>query len=439
MNFANSYKKSNNIFLMKKIVLIAAGLTLGFSGFAQKSKIQSAKNYLADKNFEKAKASIEEAVNDESTKDDPKAWYVRGVVYLAMQQQPAGEGKDLYNEAGKSLKKAVSLQSDYEKDDINNKLFAVVIYNFNDGINAYDKQNYEQAFKHFGEVVDIHGLGGGKRFTGKNWVKFDTVAHQAALYQGYSAYYGNKYDEARPLLQNAKSDPIIKAPNIYLMLADVYEAKKDEANLTAVLAEGRREFPKDKTLVNRELNYYIKANKSDELVKKLEDAIQLDPNNSELLFTLAIAYDNMANPKDKDNKDLPKPANYDELFSKAETAYKNALTAAPTKEDVNYNTGALYFNRAVMINEQMNAITGTSAPELKKYDALKAEREEWFNKALPFLDKTIDLYNPKAGSLAGEDRTTYMSALIAAKEIYAKQNKFDKAKELKSKLDAVNK
>lgn len=424
---------------MRKIILIAAAVSIAGAAWAQKSQIRTANNYLADKEFDKAKAAIETAVNDESTKNDPKAWFVRGTVYLAMQQQPGNEGKDLYNEAGKSFMKAVSLQSDYEKDDLNNKLFAVAIYNFNDGLANFEKNNYDQAYKNFGEVVNIAGLEGGKRFTGKNWVKFDTMARQANLYQGFSGYYSKKYDEALTNLLKAKGDPVVKSGNLYQIIADIYQIKGDNANLATTIAEARKEYPNDKTLLNWELNYYIKAGKSEELVKKLEDAIKADPANGDFLFTLAIAYDNMANPKDKAGKDLPKPANYAELFEKAEAAYKNAIAAAPEKADFQYNTGALYFNRAVIVNEQMNAITGNSAADIKKYDNLKTERDEWFNKALPYLEKTVTLYDPKAASLAGEDKNTYMSALIAGKEIYAKQNKFDKSGEFKKKLDAVNK
>jgi len=422
---------------MKKIVLIAAGLGLGFTAFAQKSQIRTAKNYLGEKNFEKARAAIEQAVTSDDTKDDPYAWYVRGTIYLAMQQEPANADKDYYNEAGKSLKKVVALKSDYEKEDVNNKLFAVAIYNYNAALGAFDKREYDKSYKHFGEIGEIYALENGKRFAGKNKT-MDTIAHQSALYQGFSAYYDNKYDDALPLLLNAKSDPIVKAPNIYLMLADIYEVKKDETNLLAILSEGKKEFPDDKTLVNRELNVYIKAGKSDQLVSKLEEAIKTDPNNAELLFTLGIAYDNMANPKDAKGGDLPKPANYAEVFTKAEQAYMNTLKVAPEKADYNYNLGALYFNRAVVVNEQMNAITGTSAAELKKYETLEAERNDWFSKALPYLEKTVTILDPQATSLKGEDKNTYLGAVVAAKEIYAKQNKLEKATEFKKKLEAVN-
>jgi Tfp pilus assembly protein PilF len=423
---------------MKKLVLIAAGLGLTLAAFAQKSQIRTANNYLGEQNYEKAKAAIEEAVTSDDTKDDPYAWFVRGMVYLTMQQQPANEGKELYNEAGKSFKKAIALQSDYKKEDVNNKLFAVAIYNYNTALGAYDKQDWNKAYQSFGEVVDIANLEDGKRFSGKNWLKFDTMAHQSSLYQGYAAYYGQRYDDALPLLVKAKNDPIAKAYNIYLMLADIYESKKDDANLMATLAEGKKEFPDEKAIANRELNMYIKAGKSEELVSKLQEAIKGDPNNPDLLFTLAVAYDNMANPKDAKGNDLAKPTNYAELFTKAEDAYKSALQAAD-KPEVNYNMGALYFNRAVVINEQMNAITGTSTDELKKYDGLKAQREEWFNKALPYFEKVVTVYDPQAASLKGEDKNTYMSAIVAAKEIYAKQNKLEKASDYKKKLEAVNK
>lgn len=422
---------------MKKFVLIAAGLCIGVAAIAQKSQIRTAKNYLGEKKFDKAKAAIEEAVANSDTKDDPYAWHVRGTIYLAMQQEPANADKELFNEAGKSFKKVVQLKSDYEKEDVNNKLFAITIYNYNAALGAFDKQNFDDAFRYFGEIGDIYALEGGKRFS-KNKA-MDTIAHQSALYQGYSAYYANKYDEALPFLLNAKTDPIVKAPNVYLMLADIYEAKNDQANLTATLDEARKEYPNDKTLVNRELNVFIKSGKSDLLVAKLEEAIKLDPTNAELLFTLGIAYDNMANPKDAKGADLPKPANYAEVFTKAEQAYLNTLKVSADKADFNYNLGALYFNRAVLVNEQMNAITGTSAAELKKYDGLKAERDDWFTKALPYLEKTVATLDPQATSLKGDDKNTYMGAIIAAKEIYAKQNKLEKATEFKKKLEAVNK
>src|SRR5690606_18444959 len=115
------------------------------------------------------------------------------------------------------------------------------LYNFNAGITAYNNQAYDKAYDNFSEITSIHDLEGGKRFTGKQWVTFDTVAKQAALYQGYSAYYSNKLDEALPVLEKLKNDPIVKSVSTYQILADIYEAKKDEEHFMSTLAEAKKE------------------------------------------------------------------------------------------------------------------------------------------------------------------------------------------------------
>jgi len=421
---------------MKKLVLFAVCFGITAGAWAQKSQVKTAVNALNDKEYEKARTAIEAAINDESTKNDARTWYIRGTVYLAIQQQPANEGKQFYKEASSSFKKVVAIDPGYEKEDMNNKFFAVAIYNFNDGLATFQNHKYDQAFANFGEVVELYNMDGGKRFAANK--NFDTMARQSALYQAYSAFYSNNYDVAAPGLEKAKADPLLANSNIYMMLSEIYTKKNDNQNIVRILSEGRAAYPAEKSLQNAELNYYIRTGKSAELVTKLEDAIKADPSNSDLLFTLGTAYDQMANPKEN-NKDLPKPANYAELFTKAESAYKNAATVAPDKAEAHYNAGALYFNRAVMINDQMNAITGSSAADIKKFDALKAERNEWFTKALPFLEKTISLYDPKAATLAGEDKNTYINAISSAKMIYASQNNAEKATELKKKLEAVNK
>lgn len=420
---------------MKKIVLLALSCSLAGVAIAQKSQVKAAEKFLGDKNYESARTAIESAVNDETTKNLARTWYIRSTVYLAIQQEPANEGKDFYKEAGKSLKKLISIQPDFEKEDINNKLFAVAIYNFNDGLAAFQTSKYDISYVNFGEVVDIFNLENGKRFgTMKG---FDTMARQSALYQGYSAYYSKNYDAAIPVLENAKKDPVVVNHNIYLMLAEMYGLKKDASNQQQTLAEGRKAYPTEKSLMNAELNFYIQSGKFSDLVSKLEDAIKLDPQNAELYFIMGTAYDQMANPKDKD-KDLPKPANYNELFAKSETAYKGAIGVDANHADANYNLGALYFNRGVIINEQMNVLAEKSSPANdKKYEVLKKERTEWFGKALPYLEKTITIFDPKASSLTGEEKQTYSNALISAMNIYARMNNAEKNKEAKKKLEAL--
>lgn len=421
--------------MMKKYWIAAVCLGISFSSYAQKSNIRAAETHLEDGNLEKAKTAIDAAVMDESTKDNVRAWYVRGAVYLTMQQK--SPNASFYNEAAASFKKAISIEANYQSTDVNNKLFATAIYSFNAGLDAYNKQKFDESYKNFGEVVDIYSIGDGKRFSAIK--RFDTAANQSALYQGYSAYYNNKFDEALPILLKTKNNPIVKNANIYIMLADIYKAQKNTTALEGLIQEAKAAYPNEKSIATLELNYYIESGKSDELVKKLETAIAAEPNNADLQYMAGQKYDEMANPKDAKGEDKPKPAEYNTFFTKAENSYKNALGIKPDNAGYNFNLGALYFNRGVYVNQQIDKIEGSTAEDMKKYDALKKERDGWFTKGLPSLEKAIDIWEPISKTLKGEDYTAYQAAILAASKIYAIQNNGEKVKALRAKLEAFQK
>ena len=68
---------------------------------------------------------------------------------------------------------------------------------------------------------------------------------------------------------------------LYSRLSNLYmeAGRSDEA--LKVLETGRTNFPADKDIMIAELNYYLTANKLDVLVSKLDNAIALDPKNTE--------------------------------------------------------------------------------------------------------------------------------------------------------------
>ncbi len=168
-------------------------------------------------------------------------------------------------------------------------------------------------------------------------------------------------------------------------------------------------------------------------MKKLEDAVSKEPNNADLYFNLATTYLGMANPKDLSKK----PANAAELVSKSEDAFQHAVKIAPDNAAINYNFGALYYNEATDVNNQMNAITGTSDADQKKYDNLKAQRDGLFAKSMPYFEKSYTVLSANESSLKGDDKGTYKSTVAALKEVYARQNKMDKSAEMKKKYDSL--
>lgn len=421
---------------MKKSLAIAACLFITTVSFAQKQNVQSASNYLRDKEYDKAIEYIDKAVNDPSTKEDHKAWYVRGSIYMNIQQEMPAKVPSAYREAAKSYIKVVQLKPTYEKDAIDQLLIFCGLSYYNDAANAYNGKKYDEAYNLAKSAIEIHDLEGGKRLTSKT---FDTIAAQSKVIQGYSAYYSKRYDDAIPVLLSLKDGSIGNDASVYLLLADIYKTQNKNSEYMAILAEGRKQYPDNVNLRNEELNYFIRSGQQDLLLKKLEEAVAKEPNNVDLMSNLADTYSGMATPKDAQGKELPKPSNYVDLVGKAEGLYMSILKVDANNVGVNYNTGVLYYNQATDVNKQMNEIKGTSAADQKKYDALKVQREALFTKSLPYLEKTYTILEPKAGSLNSEDKFTYQSALVALKEIYVRQNKMDKSAEMKAKLEQSRK
>jgi hypothetical protein len=429
----NSFATTFKIYMMKKIILLLTGLCFAFAGFAQKANVQSASNYLKDKDYSKALEYIEKAATNESTKDEPRTWFVKAGIYASMNEDPKMKGKGYYREAIKAAMKAQELKPGYEKEVINQLLLSGAYAYYNDLAAAFNNKSYNDAFDYAQAIGQIHDLDGGKRFNNKG---FDTIASLATFYGAYAAYNNNKYSDAMPLLEKLKSDPISRNENVFWFLANIYKIQNDNNKYIATIEEGRKMFPNSVNLKNEEINYYIQTGQQDIYMKKLKEAFDSDPNNADYAYNMANGFNGMAFPKDAEGKDLPPPANYDEMVAKAEEAYQLTVKLSPNNIDYNYNTGAHFFNRGTVVNEKIKNL-GNSAADMKKYDELKVKRDQLFVQSLPYFEKVVSLQEGKIATMSKDDRFTYQSALLAMRQIYAIQNNLEKVAEMKKKQEAL--
>ncbi|MCB0697449.1 MAG: tetratricopeptide repeat protein, partial [Chitinophagaceae bacterium] len=368
---------------MKNTLLVLAAALSVTAGYAQKKNIQSASNSLKYKEYKEAMEYIEEAVKDPSTKDDPKAWLVRGSIYLSMDQDPGYTDKGYYKEAITSYKKVVELKPNYETDAVNNGLMYGAYKCYNTAVMSYNAKKWDDAYNDAKQTVEIHDMDGGKRFSNKG---FDTVASGALVIQAYSAFYSGQVDKALPVLEALKSNPIEgNNANTYLIIADAYKKKGDQAKELATLEEAKAKFPNNTNIRNEELNYYIRTNQQDKLIAKLQEAVTSEPENAVYQYNLANAYTNMAFPKKSDGSSDTQPGDYKDLVMKAEKGFEKAISLDPDNVGYHYDMGVLFFNQASQVTEQMNLITGTTPEDDKKYNDLKAIRDGLFEKAFPHL------------------------------------------------------
>ena len=426
---------------MKKIFLSIAFMTIAIISQAQKANIQSVINYLKTNEIAEAKKLIDETVLSESTANNAKAWLLKAVIYQAI-----GTPKDLMpqlifmlNEKPYALELAVantlqattpnankialeayqksfSIDPKYSKEEIFPLLQTMLGINFNNAITEMNDNKYEAAYKSFGNVVELSKLDAGKIYAGTG---MDTIFANAKLYQGNCAYQLGQVDNAIPLFEEVSKSPYINSADLYVMLADIYEGKKNDAKWQENMKLGKSKFPNDKRLVNSEINYYSNSGKSEELIAKLKEGIALEPKKTDLYIILGQTYYNMANPNKGD-----KPANAKDLEQNALAQYNKVVELEPNNYFGQFYLGLLYFNQAKTVTDEMNKADD------KKYEALKPVRDGLLAKCVPFLEKAKT--SIEAEQINDSNKDTYKQVLSGLLQTYNITGKSEKANAIKA-------
>ncbi|MEI6050739.1 MAG: hypothetical protein WCS03_17740 [Bacteroidota bacterium] len=394
---------------MKKFALIFVMVASVAIAFGQKNVRQSASNYLKSGKLDKALEAINACVLDPSTASDAKAWFIRGNIYLELVNTKDENYKKL--EADPLAKSLESYRkvNEYDfkkeyKEEIFGKLSVPYKIFFDSAISNYNKKQYKEAMINFGksaetyEVVNI----------------YDTVCLlNAALCAGLA----NEKEAAKVYyLKLLKAN--YKSPSVYATLSDLYLKDNDSSNAFKYVRMGLKEYPNNMTLFNYEINIYLKFNIINKAMNNLKIAIKSDSLNYSLPFVLGTLYDNMANDSTKTKTQR------DEAFANAEKEYRKALQLKPDYEDALLNMGALYFNIAAPIY-----VSARNLPldQTEQYNKLIADANEYYKKAIPFLEKITEI-NP-----------TNLQTLLSLKQAYSSLGDKEKEKLITEKINVIRK
>jgi Tfp pilus assembly protein PilF len=258
-------------------------------------------------------------------------------------------------------------------------------------------------------------------------------------------------------------------PIVYLLMGNIWFTEKDTAKGMSYIEQGRSKFPTDKDLINTELNVYLAQGKQDVLLKKLNDALDLDGENVTLLFVRANVFDNYAAAAIKGAKNAKDtattlgnkaknatPANKpkldaaaktytklaDSLFkmnkeyvTKAEADYKKVIEVKEDYVDAYFNLGALTNNKTTEIVDRMNALKAATQAEYdKKWGVMKKEQDAILTVALGYFSKALEY----AESLPDNEpakkeykNETLKSILLSMQQVYA--NLGDEKKTMETK------
>lgn len=452
---------------MKKLLLMLAAFS-GLAVYAQKSAVESAAIYLNNGEMEDAKKSIDAASQDDETKNDPKMWFYRAVVYDTLYRNPTAYAAIADPETVEKF--AISCKKCMETDTKKRYEYYCGIAVLNSAIACYIKAyDYVQAddpknaAKYFQYVLEAIPFDKEKNLQKNNINEKSIILTMANLFLNIKDY-GNAKNNLQKLI-----DMDFQKPEIYRFMGMIYFTEGDTTKGLTYIEQGRLQFPSDKGLINDELNIYLNQGRRDVLLKKLNDALEVDGENAILLFVRANVYDNYAknsieesrNAKDTATKISSKaktatPANKlkldaaaktytklaDSLFkmnkeyvTKAEADYKKVIEVKEDYVDAYFNLGALTNNKTTEIVDRMNALKAPTQAEYdKKWGVMKKEQDAILTVALGYFLKALEY----AESLPDNEpakkeykNETLKSILLSMQQVYA--NLGDEKKTMETK------
>lgn len=378
---------------MKHTLLL--GLALITSGLWAQKEVVSAFNANKAGKYADAAGYIDQAIVNPEASAKEKTWRYRGDIYVNVARTPALQAQfpGALQIAFESYLVADSLdKKDMYKREIEGGMGQVQALAMEQALEHYNQQQYAIAAQGF----DLSTLVSGHF----NILDTTAVFNAALCYE--------KADEVDLAIARYLSCAEVgyQVPNTYLFISALLRKAGRNEEALQTLRNARLSFPNEQALVIEELNIYLEAKDYQGAEDNLRKAIELEPNNEILWFSLGSVYDNLGRSAD------------------AEAAYLEAIQRKPDYFDANYNLGAMFFNMAVQdINKANDMWTPKMTPAQKAEEkALQDSAKARFEKAIPYLEA--------ASSVNPEDRDT----LRSLRDIYTRLGNDVKVKEVNERM-----
>lgn len=374
---------------MKRLAfLVSFSLLIVFGSYAQNNKRTSAYMYNQNKEYAKAKEAIDEAVQHDKTINDAKTWLYRGEIYYNIAASDDPEVRALAPDAAEisyeSLVRSKELdEKDKYEGDLTVYFMYLTNYFYNAGSQAFQNSDYADAIDDFEYAFKIAEADD----------RFDTIA---AFNIGMAGVFSEDAAIAAEYLEKCV-EVDFENPNVYIYLSRAQKQLGDTAQAYDVIMTGRERMPDELSILLEEAQWYLEQGEKEALLTSLLEAVEADPENANLYFLIGKSYDDM--------KD----------YDLAEEYYKKAAELKPDFFESYYNIGAIYVNQAAEIQAEANDLP---LNETEKYKVLTDSASIFLEKAVPYLEKSLEIRPDDAPTLA------------ALKEAYGRLKMNDKLEQL---------
>jgi tetratricopeptide (TPR) repeat protein len=345
-------------------------------------------------NLDTALKSVEKATKLEETKNWPKTYYGKGFVYQRIYENKKTDiVEDPLFKSFDNYKKAYNMEgADNVQGSIDAALFKLRKYFINDGVKAFQNREFGEALHNFEYALKV----------GKMPV-FKGQTDTAIIYNaGIAAQNVKKWDKAAEYYKKAAKYGY-EGARTYRLLWNAYMQAGDTTKAVETLKDGFNKYPESKAMVQNLINYYLlTAKEPKKALKYLNTAIEKYPEQSQYYSAKGQIFDETGEKE------------------KARKFYEKALEINPEDFTATYNLGVIFYNRGVEIISEANKIK-----DEEKYKKKKAEADEQFKKAIPYMEKAHQI-KPEEKQVMKTLKTLYYRLRTQNEEYLQKYKKIQK-------------
>ena len=404
-----------NIFLTLLVVIPA--LVFG----QVKPSLPKAEKALKEGKIDEAKTIIDATTSNQEfmvdkkgnpSKNAAKAWYIKGLIYFAMDTTKKEQFKNLdpnpFNVAKEAFDKSMTLDPKPVSYINGADGFPLLVTNintilasnyFNKSIAFYNEKT-EDKDKKMANVKAAFDMAEKTLY----FIPNDT---SVLLYAGgVFAPFIKEYDKGIDLLKRyiAAGGTL---PEAYTMMANIYsENKKDNVSALKILQEGKARFPNYKDMVLLELNIYLAEKKYDVARQMVEGELKADPHNKDNHFLYGQL-----------NRELGET-------EKAKEAFKKVLEIDAKNFEASAELANLYWADAKKLKDEMGKL-GNSKVDMTKLKELDKTYVEKLKIYIPYIEACEKL-NP--------DDVTVLYSLL---NVYGDLDDQPKVARVKKKLKSL--
>ncbi|MBQ2608574.1 MAG: hypothetical protein II588_05075 [Paludibacteraceae bacterium] len=392
---------------MKKTLFLAALVLMSACVSAQQANLKAAKSLTGKKDYAGARAAIDQALNNDETKNLPMAWYLAGEIgYRQLKAETDKQYEDPmyqvnYAEVGAAVyesceywivadslamvpmldKKGREVPTDPKtRKNIQAKMlqyyqnkylvqYGAAMQGNNDMKSAYN------AFR-MHTLIPTLPMMDDPKIQAK--MPRDEEYQEYMYYAVNFAFASELYPEAIEMMQKMLAiENVYKEKRVNELLFEGYKAINDSLGMEQALQRGVAHFPEEPWFIQNMINFYVYSNQQQKAIDYLDQAIERDPGSAQYYVAKASMLESMSR------------------YTDATTLYEKAIELNPEYGQAYAGLGRIKYNQAVIFDNGIPAsLRGKALDDAEKTkNAMYHAPIEYFEKAIEYSPEDIGTMN----------------------------------------------